>query len=94
MFWYDHDPGGWGWFTMSVGMILFWGVLITFGVLLWRALSRPDGSGAMSAPAPRRPTPEQLLAERFARGELDENAYRRGLTVLRGHGDDPGPDGR
>jgi putative membrane protein len=48
----------------------------------------------MSAPAPRRPTPEQLLAERFARGELDENAYRRGLTVLRGHGDDPGPDGR
>jgi putative membrane protein len=96
MFWYGHDPGGWGWFAMSAGMILFWAVLITVGVLVFRALSRPGGGPppsygtppAYDAPArrPRHgppPAPEQLLAERFARGEIDEDEYRRRLGVLR-----------
>ena len=30
------------------------------------------------------PAPERLLAERFARGEIDEEEYRRRLAVLRG----------
>jgi hypothetical protein len=30
--------------------------------------------------------PERLLAERFARGEIDEEEYRRRLAVLRGNG--------
>ena len=29
------------------------------------------------------PSPEQFLAERFARGEIDEDEYNRRLTVLR-----------
>jgi putative membrane protein len=33
-----------------------------------------------------RPFPEQLLAERFARGEIDEGEYRQCLAVLRGSG--------
>ncbi|MGQ4419668.1 SHOCT domain-containing protein, partial [Streptomyces sp. SAS_269] len=37
MFWYDHDAG-WGWFAMSVGMLLFWALIIALGVLLYRAL--------------------------------------------------------
>lgn len=84
MFWYDHDPSGWGWFTMSIGMVLFWAVLITFGVLLFRALSRSGGdTGATTSAPPPGPGAEQLLAERFARGEIDEDEYRRSLTVLR-----------
>lgn len=100
MFWYGHDPGGWGWLAMSVGMILFWAVIIAVGVLLFRALSRPSGGPsapydtppqrpAYDAPPPERPpygtapAPEQLLAERFARGEIDEDEYRRRLAVLR-----------
>lgn len=86
MFWYGHDPGGWGWFGMSVGMILFWAALITVGVLLFRALSRPSGSGPTGHLPPYRPGPEQLLAERFARGEIDEDEYHRRLDVLRGSG--------
>ncbi|MFG2126075.1 hypothetical protein [Streptomyces sp. NPDC048710] len=31
---------------------------------------------------PLGPTPEQLLSEHFARGEMDEDEYRRRLTVL------------
>ena len=84
MFWYGHDVGGWGWFMMSAGMILFWALIIFFGVLLYRALARPDGTGTTAGTLPQGPTPEQLLAERFARGEIDEGDYNRRLTVLRG----------
>ncbi|MFF9819768.1 SHOCT domain-containing protein [Streptomyces sp. NPDC014006] len=86
MFWYGHDPSGWGWFGMSVGMILFWAALIAFGVLLFRALSRSFDARATPSDSPPRPAPEQLLAERFARGEIDEEEYHRRLTVLRGAG--------
>ncbi|MGY4742252.1 SHOCT domain-containing protein [Streptomyces sp. ATMOS53] len=84
MFWYGHDPSGWGWFTMSVGMLLFWAVLIVFAVLLFRAVSRSSDTRATTGTArPGRPLPEQLLAERFARGEIDEDEYSRRLSVLR-----------
>ena len=33
---------------------------------------------------PRRPTAEDVLAERFARGEIDEQEYRSRISVLRG----------
>ncbi|MEW2048065.1 SHOCT domain-containing protein [Streptomyces sp. NPDC005476] len=83
MFWYGHDPSGWGWFAMSVGMVLFWAVLIALGVLLFRASSRPAEPGATTGPEQRGPVAEQVLAERFARGEIEEDEYRRRLTVLR-----------
>ncbi|TQJ92477.1 putative membrane protein [Streptomyces sp. SLBN-31] len=92
MFWYNHDVSGWGWFAMSAGMILFWALIIGFGVVLYRALSRPSGSqpfvsspptGSFPPTAPA-PTAEQLLGERFARGEIDEDEYHRKLSVLRG----------
>jgi len=91
MFWYDRDPSGWGWFAMSGGMILFWALIITFGVLLFRAVSRPSGTHPSAGAPPGAAPPtgaaggaEQLLAERFARGEIDEDEYQRRLAVLRG----------
>ncbi len=75
---------------MSVGMILFWAVLIALGVLLFRALARRDDSTTSTGNPPRGPgrsTAEQLLAERFARGEIDEDGYRHRLDVLHGAGD-------
>ncbi|MET8765642.1 SHOCT domain-containing protein [Streptomyces sp. NPDC004658] len=86
-FWYGH--GGWGWFAMSVGMVLFWALIITLGVLLYRSLARP---GEDRDPAGSRlpgTSPEQLLADRFAHGEIDEDEYRRRLSVLR----ERSPDG-
>ncbi|MFF9136712.1 SHOCT domain-containing protein [Streptomyces albogriseolus] len=35
---------------------------------------------------PAGPSPEQLLAERFARGEIDEEEYQRRLTALHSSG--------
>ncbi|MFC8513249.1 SHOCT domain-containing protein [Streptomyces sp. NPDC057257] len=84
MYWNGHDMNGWGWFTMSVGTVLLWALLIGAGVLLFRALNRtpPPPPG----PTPTPVTPERLLSERFARGEIDEEQYRRSLAVLRENG--------
>lgn len=78
MFWYDHDVSGWGWFAMSINMILFWALIITAAVLLFGALN----SRHEHTHTPATPTPEQLLAERFARGEIDEAEYRSRLNAL------------
>ena len=78
MFWYDHDVSGWGWFAMSASMILFWALIITAAVMLFRALNRPHEH----THTPAVPTPEQILGERFARGEIDEEEYHRRLNAL------------
>ncbi|SEP23912.1 SHOCT domain-containing protein [Trujillonella endophytica] len=80
MFWYDHDPGAWGWVGMTVGMLLFWGLLISAVVLLVRAI----GPGGPTTPTPPTSDPERLLAERFARGEIDEPEFQDRLATLRG----------
>ncbi|MBQ0983192.1 SHOCT domain-containing protein [Streptomyces sp. F63] len=82
MFWYDHDVGGWGWFAMSVGMILFWGLIITGAVMLFRSL----GNRSEQPQRPVPPSAEQVLAERFARGEIDDEEYRRRLDTLHSAG--------
>ncbi|WP_406306795.1 SHOCT domain-containing protein [Streptomyces sp. NBC_00885] len=82
MFWYDHDVSGWGWFAMSASMILFWALIITAAVLLFRALNRAPEHTHMHGG----PSPEQLLAERFARGDIDEEEYQRRLAALRSSG--------
>jgi putative membrane protein len=88
MFRYDHDLSGWGWFAMSTSMILFWALIITLGVLLFRALARTENPGTPLAG----PTPERVLAQRFARGEIDEDEYHRRLTALRVGGTPGTPD--
>jgi len=82
MFWYDHTMSGWGWYGAGLGMILFWGLIITVFVLLFRALNRPASGDRHDATPWTPPSAEQLLAERFARGEIDEEEYQRRLRVL------------
>jgi putative membrane protein len=78
MYWYGDHMSGWGWALASIGMVAFWGLLITGIVLLVRYLGRTSEQQASAR------TPEQLLAERFARGEIDESEYRDRLDALRG----------
>jgi putative membrane protein len=79
MMYYGDHMNGWGWFAMSVGTILFWGLVITAIVLLVRNINK----AARPSQSPR--TPEQLLAERFARGEIDETEYQQRLATLQEH---------
>ena len=77
MMWYSNGDTGWGgWSLMATSMVIFWGLII-WGV--WSVLHiAPAGERAGS----RRQTPEEVLAHRFAAGEIDVDAYRRGLEVL------------
>ncbi|WP_240619379.1 SHOCT domain-containing protein [Blastococcus sp. TF02-8] len=80
MWWYgEGSPSGWTYALMTLSMILFWGLIIYGVVWLLRYSGRDD------APEARKPTPEDLLAERFARGEIDEPEYRQRLETLRHH---------
>jgi putative membrane protein len=79
MFFYDHNLSVWGWIGMSVGMVAVWGLVITGIVLFMRSM------GAAKPVEPARPrTAEQLLAERFARGEIDTAEYHDRLNALHG----------
>ena len=75
--WYGHPgwgPGGWIWIA---SMVLFWGGLLAAAVYLIRR--RPAAAatgGAGTGPA------EMTLAERYARGEIDAEEYRRRQAVL------------
>ncbi|WP_405714244.1 SHOCT domain-containing protein [Streptomyces xanthophaeus] len=90
MFGYDHGMGGWGWFVMSFSMVLFVALAVAAVVLFLRTVDRYP-SGPTQPPAA--PSARQLLAERFARGEIDEEEYERGLTALRAHGPGQGRPG-
>jgi putative membrane protein len=79
MWWYGPGMSGWGFGLMAVGTVLFW-ALIVLGVI---AVARYLLTGG-DRPLEARPTPEELLAERFARGEIDEEDYHRRLDVLHG----------
>jgi putative membrane protein len=86
MMWWDGNGWGWGgWFMMAVMMAVFWGLVIAGVVALVRytggphRAGRPDESGV----PPGAGRAEDVLAERFARGEIDEDEYRRRLAVLR-----------
>jgi putative membrane protein len=81
MMWYDSDWGWAGWALMTVGMVLFWALVITAVVLVVRYIAGTRGTAAPPPPGPTRA--EDVLAERFARGEIDEDEYRRRLASLR-----------
>jgi putative membrane protein len=83
MYWNSHGTGGWGMAAMMLSNLVFWVLIITAGVVAVRYVAR--GSGP-SGSADVRPTPRQLLGERYARGEIDEDEYRRRLETLHAHG--------
>ena len=66
---------GWGYMLMAVSMLLFWGLVIGGIVVAVRAVGRGSPAG---------PDPQQILAERFARGEIDDTEYRARRAALRG----------
>jgi putative membrane protein len=83
MMWYGGDGWGWaGWILMTVGMVAFWALVITAVVLAIRYLTGPRSTAASTSSAGLAGA-EDLLAQRFARGEIDENEYRQRLGLLR-----------
>ena len=79
MMWYsDHGTTWAGWLLMSLGMVAFWGGVIW---LVWYLITRvaPRADAPTSASSP-----ERILDERFARGEIDTDEYRTRRDALHG----------
>ncbi|MER6591373.1 SHOCT domain-containing protein [Micromonospora purpureochromogenes] len=70
---------GIGWMWPMAGMMVGWLVLIVaLAVVVWLAASRSRPAGVVDTGAARR-----ILAERYARGELDTEEYEQRLNALR-----------
>ena len=63
MWQYGNGMSGWGFGLMTIGNLLVWALIVVGVVALLRHLNRRE-SGVP------RPTAEELLAERFARGDI------------------------
>jgi putative membrane protein len=73
----DHMSGGW-WWLMGIGWLVFLALLVVLGYLLIRHFTQVPGGGQ------RHQSAEDVLADRFARGEIDEDEFRRRRDALRG----------
>lgn len=88
MMWgYGGPMGLWGFVFGAIGMVLFWGLVILAIIALIRYLTNRTRPRAGTTPPPT--SAEQVLAERYARGEIDETEYRRRLDTLRHHHTEP-----
>jgi putative membrane protein len=72
--------GGWG-VLMALSSLLFWALVVAGIVVVVGYLGHATRTNR-SATEPA--TPHQILAARFARGEIDEDEYRCRLQVLDG----------
>jgi putative membrane protein len=92
---HDNDIHAWGIGIFTVVAVLAVLLLVLLVMLALRyaghAPRRPGGAppAAPDWAGPARPPAEQLLAERFARGEIDTAEYRERLAALR-NGPAPG----
>jgi putative membrane protein len=87
MMWNWHTGWSWwGWLGMSVAIVIFWGLVIWGIVVLARYLTTPEQQAPSSGQ--RSTSPDTILTERFARGEIDDREYAHKREMLRS--DNPG----
>jgi putative membrane protein len=95
MYWWGQQMHGWGWGLMSLASFLLLALMIA-GVVAVARLTYARAADARVADRPPAPpaTPRSLLADRYARGEIDEAEYRHRVDVLNetaGNGPTTGP---
>ena len=69
----DGSGMGWGW---------IWPVLVLAGLAILAYVGVRLAQGGRSAPPGSSSTARQILDERYARGEIDEDEYRRRRSML------------
>ena len=77
--------GSWWWISMMIMMVAFWGGLIWIGVTLLKRNHTPQvhAPGVPPVMTPAKPTAQEILAERLARGEIEPDDYRLPFEALR-----------
>jgi putative membrane protein len=85
MCWWGWGGNGWGLggtvMTIILAVVLV--AVIVAVVFAIRDLAR--GGSQPNEASSAAPGPEDTLAHRFARGEIDDDEYRRRITLLREH---------
>ena len=96
MYVYGDHVGGWGYGLGILAMVLLWGALIVAVMAMVSYLGPDRRAGHPQEPPVAGPQPsgaEEILAERFARGEIDAGEYQERLDVLRQGSGQGGKDG-
>jgi putative membrane protein len=69
---WSWSAGGWWW--MTIAMVVFWGLVAWVAFTLARRPGAEDGGSRSAA---------DILAERYAQGEIDDEEYQRRRAALR-----------
>ncbi len=89
MGWNNGDWGAGQWVAMSLMMLIFWVAVIALGVWLVRSTRRTPrtSESATFERVTETDGAQRLLAERFARGEIDEPEFTERRAALHPTGD-------
>jgi putative membrane protein len=82
---YGHGSGmGAGGLVLMLLLIMgVWSIVVVGGILAFRALSHPSPQHQSPTAPPPTADAERMLAERFARGEIDVEEYTVRRDLLR-----------
>lgn len=78
--WWHHDWNSWNWFFMALSMAVFWGVVIA--AIVWAVNATRSNTTTSSDALPGHRSARDTLDDRFARGEITEEEYRRSREAL------------
>jgi putative membrane protein len=81
MGYYDGDWSAGDWLAMVATMLLFWGMLIA--LVLWAVRSIRGGGQQSRSGHTETAVPDDILAARYARGEIDDEEFQRRRELLR-----------
>ena len=82
---WSASMSGWDWFWVIAGLVMVCALAGMGFATTWRYL-RQSGRGAVSGPQTRSAGAEEVLAQRFARGEIGEDEYWQRVHALRAVG--------
>ena len=83
----DWHTGAWSagdWVAMSLMMAAFWGIIAALVVWVVHSLSNKPSPTSSSQRQPA--SPDDVLADRFARGDINEDEFTSRRAVLHGTG--------
>ncbi|MBC7633502.1 MAG: SHOCT domain-containing protein [Flavobacterium sp.] len=70
------------WIAMILMMSLFWGAVIFAGIMIFRGTNNRSDRESVRSDRPTHRDPVDILDERFARGELDNEEYEARKAAL------------
>ena len=77
MMYWNGDWNGWAWFLMALSIVAFWSLVVVAEWLVVRATRANQPTPPASASA------EDILRQRYAAGDIDDEEFSRRLRTLR-----------